>query len=135
MSYVFLITELEDWQVKSFKFKGQRNKEVVNQSETFIEERLLINESQVYTLSLQGLTQEQMKEIYKTARNYSQISYEPIFYGTSSDPNGFSYNETINMNYIGDSEFGFTTKIDYNKVGISLKGVLYDMTFEIVEER
>lgn len=133
--YSFLDTELEDWQVKSFRFKGQRNKEIENESETFVEERLLINEKQVYTLTLQGLTSAQFKEIYKQIRDNTQDGYKAIFYGIAPDPSDTYYNETVNMNYIGDNPYGFVTPMDYNTVSFNLNGVLYDLSVEVIEER
>ena len=135
MSYKFMETILEDWQVKSFKFKGQRDQKVKNESEGRQREQLMIKENQVYTLYLQGLTSSQSKELYKKAREYSLNDTYFVFYGISSDPSDLYYNETVNMNYKGDSEFGFATRIENDKITDSLKGILYDMTFEVVEER
>lgn len=136
MAYDFMNIELEDWQVKSFRLKGQNNKEIVNEalSNSYFKESLLIQEKDVYTLTLQGLTPKKMKELYQKARTYTQNGLTFIFYGVGPD-DGFSYNKTIDMNYIGEQEHGFISEIDYKKINISLKGVLYEMSFEVSEVR
>lgn len=130
MSYKIIETLIEDWQVKSFRFNGQVNDEIVNRSESNVEERLLIKEEQSYTLTIQGLTKEQKNEIYKKARTYAQTGQKATFYGI-----GTYKNDTIKMNYIGDTTTTFEYFVEYTSIGIALNGVLYDITFNILEER
>ena len=131
--YELLGIELDLWQIKDFRFAENRIQTIENESLSFEKEILILNEKQVYNLSIQGLTVDKKNNIYNNARDNFFTKYKPIFY--LGDPYTMDPIKTIMMGYLGNNTFLFNAEIDYRKINITLNGVLYDMTLEVIEER